>query len=1249
MSTSVGGFPEKRGFFRAPDSKTGGGGTIDNGGKDDDENKKKKDQEPQTSLFAQLKENLQKIDELFKIYEFDKASKLLEESLKLTQDYQSFIPQEQQTTLRMYINAIKQKAEQYDPDFFETEKERGSKKKAEKSLEKKERHEVLLERMEKSFAGIDKYLQATKELGVDLSNDEVKDLISDLELVFSEFIDQDIKKSIKTEISGKIATKSEKIRQGGVSDNEKIFLQKEIEELTASLINPFTYISKSGFNDEQLRLIKEKYEKFCNKIKQFQGTKRPSEEQQINRGKGILESAEFIDFLINLRKLSNESEKLSKKELNHKYTDLMAHWSELGLRPRIFYDVFDLSYQDSSGQTISGESVYKQYKQIEQMMHDIEIRLVEVGGEIKTFNFREIADEIMERQLDLFRFGDRRNPANQLDERRDALDNAFKYWSFGSVFNNEYVVFDAISSVDIFSESLDKVDSETKQNLFKKIFDFFILIHNTNYHEAAEQKDNLISEVANILNLSESNAKKWIVEAYKKVGRVEVERLEIKAELQTFFMDNVMQTNQAAAGDRSQLQDKLETYQVGRNELLVASTYHPEYGWLVRKLLEDLQAIAVLTPSEVVVKRLVKKQNLYAFSPELGKREFDYVEVLQRVIAQPQDLEAAKAKKKAPAEYLKEKLEEMGETVVYLPDYQNRLIDYNSFSHSERGRANLQTAIDILISQMGNNPELKNKLDGLGEEGLEKAKMFTSRLFTIFDSLSVVLTERQKNTTTRAHNGAIEDVDRISLADPEASMVHRSFRYPGNYSEPTSEILAVMSPINAEQNLYVGAQPSKSFESEQSFMYSELNNQGQPVDDRGQLIELKPVHSDYIYQLGKKGDVRNGKYMRADAMQLATIQRMQWEFYEQLFPIINKMPLIRRRGFLEPLGFSTNQIIFLNQSEWERERKAESVWDFTNGSVGLSGKVINKIDNIDDILNPKKEYVTELQFYNTAEKNGLLGILERMYASTSSGGRLSTEQLFSSNKSILHDWFKAWGRIKMYPSPVVRDAFVPMTYLMIRRAMSTLECVSGNTANIDEIQDAWQELINTLESNLRDGGGLDCYGAEIATVINLLCSKPVYKILDYQPEKKEYERIRRFNFEKLNRGDYKAEDYRNLDETVGPKPGDFQPIVGRRSARINYAISRFLYESVLKTKPYVKVPRPQIKYNPFTGKRREAIFTDTINWNLIGEKLKGFIGDFSRSKAQLERTLQGKSGGISNGSVISRKGDSLVQVKEDKK
>lgn len=1233
---------QKEGLFRSPDTGGSGAGSGAGGGKDDDSGVKKPESES-LNFANQMKVYLKEIKQLMEDFSFPEAKEKVEEARKLIADSRQSLPEDEQWQLSSYSKALLSMAKNIDSNYEE------GVEKLNVGLEKQARHEVLLERMKKQFSGIDKYLQISKKQNVNLTEDEARDLIIDLKAVFDEFIDSAVRTNAINELGAEIQSKRDQL-EAAPSDIEEDNLNAQINKLSADLQNPFTYLPKSGFTDEQLKPIREQYKEYCEQINQLIGLKNPNEEQRINRAKQILDSDEALNFMQRLRQLGHDSKKMSPAELRSEYADLMSGWSELGIRPKIFSDIASVEYQAQNGQTLSGESTHKQYKDFEKLRFDIERQLTSVKGEFRIFNFREIADEIKKSQLDFFRFADRRNPSNELDEHKDYLDGAFKYWSFGSVFNNEYVVADTISSLfDVFSN---KINLETKQTLSKSIFELFKRIHDGQ----ATNADELIASLKDQLGVTKDQAEKWLVEAYKKVGALEVERIEIKTDLQTFFMDNVMQIDGAAAGDRSRLKECLETYLVGRNELLLATTYHPEYGWLVRKLLQDLQATAVLDSDEVVVKRLVKKQNLYAFSEVVPSRDdFDFKETLQRVVAQPQDRVDAGQLRVPVAEFLKAKLEEAGETVVYLPDHKNNLINYNSLSHSEKGRANLKTAIDVLISNIKEGDEFKDKdqLNKLSEDNLNKAKMFASRLFTIFNSLDIVLTEKQKNTTTRAHNGGIEDIDRISLIDPEASMVHRQFRYPGNYSEATAEILAVMSPINAEHNLYPDKRANKNFVEEQSFMYSELDGNGKlKVEEK----DLKVVHPDYIYQLGKKGDERNGKFMRADAMQLATVQRMQWDFYEQFFPIINKMPLIRRRGFLEPLGFSTNQILFLNPTEWERTRSMEKIWDYIHGSVNLdkNGKVIigNEIKAVEDILKPSKarENITELQHYNTAEKNGFLGVLERMYARTSSGGKLSTDQLFSSNKSILHEWFSAWGRIKMYPSPIVRDAFVPMTYLMIRRAVTALECISGKTANYDEGYKVWKDVINTLESNLRDGGGLDSYGEELATVINLLCDKPAYRI-DYSDEdsKRKFKRCGRFKFEEPGIGDYKADDYSHLP-VVGPKPGDFTPIKNRKSAKINYAISRFLYESILKTKPYVKVSRPEIRYNFFTDRRREALLTEQgINWKLIEEHVKGRLGDFSTLKVQLLRTLHGESGGIDAGSVISRKGDPLVQVKEDKK
>jgi hypothetical protein len=367
----IGSISPEKGFFRQADTGAGGGGGG-NGGKDDENNDKKKDQEP-LDIVSQLRENLKNIASFIRNNDPVAAGKLVINSRELIRNYQPSSEEERRNLLfftdrlEMKAKALyldlddldndenkKQKSKEYPDkqtsDDEKTKKTEDNENKDEKGLEKQERHEVLLERLEKQFTGIKKYLKVSKDLGVDLTKNESRDLALDLEVVFGEFIDPDVKTKIRNEISREINSKSKRLKQDGVSDGEKSILRDEIKQLYDTLQNPFTYISESGFTDEQFKLIKQEYEKYCNEIKQLEGKNNPNEEQQINRAKIILGSDEFLDFMKKLRKLALDSKSMSSEELQNKYADLMAGWSELGIRSRIFYNIVDLSYQASDGQ-----------------------------------------------------------------------------------------------------------------------------------------------------------------------------------------------------------------------------------------------------------------------------------------------------------------------------------------------------------------------------------------------------------------------------------------------------------------------------------------------------------------------------------------------------------------------------------------------------------------------------------------------------------------------------------------------------------------------------------------------------------------------------------------------------------------------------------------------------------------------------------------------------------------------------------
>jgi hypothetical protein len=92
MSTNFDGFPERKGFFRAPDDKSEGGGGA-------------KDEEP-SNVLAQLKNNLQEIKKLVEEdLEFKEAIKLVKASRELSSAYQP-VSKEEQAAINLYISKI---------------------------------------------------------------------------------------------------------------------------------------------------------------------------------------------------------------------------------------------------------------------------------------------------------------------------------------------------------------------------------------------------------------------------------------------------------------------------------------------------------------------------------------------------------------------------------------------------------------------------------------------------------------------------------------------------------------------------------------------------------------------------------------------------------------------------------------------------------------------------------------------------------------------------------------------------------------------------------------------------------------------------------------------------------------------------------------------------------------------------------------------------------------------------------------
>ncbi len=1295
MGSDMGFSPEK-GFFRGPNKGSGNGGGIK-----DDENQSGTEEEQKDKLAEAITQSKEIIEQLiafddvveedpgvfrrrgdeFNSLNLSSKIKALKNRLLFAKGRQALGDKDKSDKIEALsrdIDLIENLHQVCSAIFREgidksVDEESGSsgrsktelKDEKEEKVEKQSKSETLISRLKKEFGAIKKIIDLTSSHGGKITEDEAESLIADLNSIVNSYIDPAIRRTHNRNILKEISLKENDLKKAseeGKPEYEKEAIADELKRLRSERNNPLTLLSQE-FTSDEVKEIKSVYNNYVEEIKKDTAKRddeKLSEKKMLARAKELLETPEFTEFNNALRSLLADLKNLSPEDLENRYVRLTELWRQTGIKHSYFNKISTFGDE--------GTSLHHRFKTMMKKIEEIEVVLAESVCKITSFDFQEVADQIKRDNLDFFRFADSRDPGNEVDREKLELLAKFKYWCFGSVFNNEHIVKQIANEV-----GTSMVDLETNEEVFKVLFN---LLNNANRGIIDEVKINKMDLMELMGSFPKEEVESWVVAIYKEVGKLEVRRKEIKVELQTYFASLTLEINNSAAGNRAGLYDEWASKVMRRDELLLATTYNPEYGWLIRDLLDDLMYIASLNKDEVIVKRLVSQPILNKLLPkqkydhEGNPIEWDYgndselVEIKQKVRATYEDVRRAKALDMKVADYLKRKLESMGEEVLYLPDHTNKLITYNSLAHSETGRDNLSAAIDILIKRMSEkNPDKFAQLD---DEALEKTKIFTDRLFFMFDYLTIILTDLQKNTRTRSHNGAIEDVDRIALIDIIASVMHRKFRYPGNYTEAMAVLLSLMEPLNSSNNLYHQSKPQK--ETTQNPVYK---------FNRGPDGELRPVDSDYEFYFGKASDTHRVeeageevvKYVRQDARHLNVLQRLLWEYYEKKFDVINKVPLIRQRGACEALGFSTRQILFLNPAEWNRGGNPETIWDYQNGLIDGSGSLAKEskakegfprnsngeleieseplaLEKIDDFVNKsKEEQVTEFILYITAEEKGLLGILERLYAPTASGGLISKDELFS-NKGIIDSWFKAWGRVKMFPSPVVREAFVTMSYFIIMRALHVLEEVSGKDSDIDSAKFVWEELINTLEAHLRDEGGLAAYDKELATLINLFCEKPLYGlersgIKDL--EKPKPVRIRRAYHEDYRRNDIRGIEYKHLAEETGPSTDCLNDGTNLRwSKRVSYVISKWLYDRYLKTQPNLTYERPEFEYDWLRNKRVPKGMLK--RWE---SSFRGSLGILPRDRANLEAAIRGENVDYDR-SPIPPKGDPLVQVKEEK-
>ena len=695
------------------------------------------------------------------------------------------------------------------------------------------------------------------------------------------------------------------------------------------------------------------------------------------------------------------------------------------------------------------EDISKRLADLEKKKNQIFERLDRVlNPDISKLSMYEVVTKIKEWKLDPFRFAEAKSPSSAMSEEKRAYYNRYMALLGTSVFEDSDVRESIINNNEhlLFKDDGKEKLNEKFMGLLLDFFEDFKLGRKQSAgNKLKDLKSNLSKE-----GVSEKRMNDWGLEVFRYLEDKEAERLYWKVNLQLNAMSNEMEHEDSASRDRSMLYNEMKRCLLRRDELMAATTYHPDFGEGIREALLDTMYRAALRKNEVVVERTIKRKN---YTVDLVPF-YEEKKILQKVVFKEYDDQEDKLK---AFEEWKNKLRQNGEKIVYEPD-PDGIAEYTSLGNGQGGQKNLDTYI------------ASKNLTHYEYDESNQTNTITADLFKVFDLLTISLTELQKNTQTRQHNGSIDDKDRGSLFDPLAGAIHRMHRYDGNFSDWAMYILNYYDPLQGETRFYSKKELSKrKFDEDPVF----FNAAG------------KEVSEEYTYYFAKNS---KGNY---DHSKLLDLQQALGEYNDAYFDWFGRVPRIRQRGFCEPLGFSTQSLLFLNGKDLERSGKDEAIINrdgLVKSKEGLYKEQVtteepNSLDGLLKLSGSGK--VTEFNLYKTAEENGLLGLLEQLYGSVS-GGKISREDLFTG-KAVIHGLYKTWGRIKMYPGGL-REMFVPFSYDYIMRAVHSCKDLEEPAI----AKKIWSQTVGTLIRNYVDGG-LSSYKRELAQLINLMCKKPLYK------------------------------------------------------------------------------------------------------------------------------------------------------------
>ncbi len=457
---------------------------------------------------------------------------------------------------------------------------------------------------------------------------------------------------------------------------------------------------------------------------------------------------------------------------------------------------------------------------------------------------------------------------------------------------------------------------------------------------------------------------------------------------------------------------------------------------------------------------------------------------------------------------------------------------------------NPRLSYEVLASENGRtylSQEVTRIFGSGGRNYAKEAQALAQVLFTSHDLLAIILRERQKMTQTGAHQIGVKDIDHNLLQEPTGPMVHRAFRYGGNDMDWSLWWLFYLENVIGDSKLWKqlginsddphqwSTEPGGEWE--KLWKYRRLGRSPANLKRIWEIQELIKLHQNGYFDItGITGSIPFPKELETlfpatDAYMKMFPGESIWrvnEFIDNKGHVLAKKVKIGDKFVIAvPAAVKedpeTGQEAVSRKGVIAFQDEEGNVFDANGTRLGNTSQIFFVVENQKivglnrgkrgegavipvagrNISNPQgRDPLNEFQFEGFVQhrdqyqqvESAWKFMLESAFKDLGGGENgLTRHDILGSVKGsakggMLHDYYSAVGKAKMFPGRHLEVCLVPLLTHYIIRIFQRVRAEVKPELRLK----LWEDVRTSLWVSSKDSGGLEGFIPQIEEVIRII-------------------------------------------------------------------------------------------------------------------------------------------------------------------